>query len=351
MKKISLSLVLIAGAALFFSCKGEGETASRSMEQIYAEEGHPVEARTIALEPFSVYLKYPAEFKASSQSTAYAKTSDVVRTINFKVGDYVRRDDVVLGFSMENVSYQQAKVSFENAESSYNRISALYDQAGVSKQDFENIRTQYILAREAFRAADELIRVKAPIDGYITQLNVQPSANARSGDALFTVSNQDGFEADFYVLPNEIDRIHTNLRVFIEGRNETIEGTITEVSLVMDPVKKAFPVKAFFEGKPRTLVSGMSVAAVVEIYRNDNALTVSRNELVRNGDTWTVFVMANSKALQEEVALGLNQGFDYEVKSGISEGAVFISEGNQDLIDGVKVKATDRLLSMTKVKK
>jgi RND family efflux transporter MFP subunit len=318
------------------------------MEQIYAEEGYPVQARTVAPEPFSVYLKYPAEFKARSQSSAYAKTSDVVRTINFKVGDYVRQDDVVLGFSMDNSSYQQAKVSFENAQAAYNRISALYEEAGVSKQDFENIRTQYVLAREAFRAADELFRVKAPIDGYITQLNVQPSANVRAGDALFTVSNQDGFEADFYVLPNEIDNIHVNARVFVEGRNETIEGRITEVSLMMDGQKKAFPVKASFAGKPRTLVSGMSVDAAVEVYQNDKALTVSRDELSRTGEAWTVFLVEDGKAVQETVVLGQSQGFDYEVTGGLREGDILISDGLLELSNGAQVKVVAPLLSMAK---
>jgi RND family efflux transporter MFP subunit len=347
-KTVMAFTVLGALLAVFLSCKGNEEEAGKSMEQIYVEEGHPVQTRMVSPAPFSVYLKYPAEFRARSQSSAYAKTSDVVRAINFEVGDYVRRDEVVLGFSTDNASWQQAKVSFENAEASYNRISALYDEAGVSKQDFENVRTQYVLAREAFRAADELVRVKAPIDGYITQLNVQVSANVRAGDTLFTVSNQDGYEADFYVLPNEIDSIHTGARVFIEGRNETIEGRITEVSLMMDPQKKAFPVKASFAGKPRTLVSGMSVDAAVEVYQNDRALTVSRDELSRSGEAWTVFLVEDGKAVQETIALGLSQGFEYEVTGGLKEGDILISSGLLELSDGTKVKVAAPLLSQVK---
>jgi RND family efflux transporter MFP subunit len=329
---------------LFLSCGGNEEEAGKSMEQIYAEEGYPVQARTVVPEPFSVYLKYPAEFRASSQSTAYAKTGDVVRTVNFRVGDYVRRDDVVLAFSTDNSAWQQAKASFENAEAACNRISALYDEAGVSKQDFENARMQYVLAREAFRAADELVRVKAPIDGYITQLNVQPSANVGGGDPLFTVSNQNGFESDFYVLPGEIDSIHDGARVFIEGRNETIEGRITEVSLMMDPQKKAFPVKASFTGKPRTLVSGMSVDVAVEVYQNDRALAVSRDELSRTGETWTVFLVEDGKAVRETVTLGLASGFDYEVTGGLNEGDIVIRSGFPELSDGTRVKVASPLL-------
>jgi hypothetical protein len=40
---------------------------------------------------------------------------------------------VVLSFSLDNSSYQQAKVSFENAQATFNRMSVLYDKAGISK--------------------------------------------------------------------------------------------------------------------------------------------------------------------------------------------------------------------------
>jgi RND family efflux transporter MFP subunit len=336
MKKNILFFVAACGL-LFFSCKGE-ERTGKSMAQIYADDGYPVQVRTIRPESFSVYLKYPAEFRAQNQSTAYAKTNDVVRIINFQIGDYVSKDDVVVGFSMDNSSYQQAKVAFENAQASYNRINTLYLEAGVSKQDFDNARTQYELAREAFRAASELVQAKAPIGGYITQLNVRPSANVRPGDALFTISSQNTYEAVFYVLPNEIDSIHTGAKVFIQGRHETIEGNITEVSLMMDPLKKAFPVKAAFDGKPRTLVSGMSVDVSVEVYRNDKALTVHMNELIRSSETWTVFTVEGGRAVQEKVDIGRNQGFQYEVTGGLVEGDLLVSEGNQELNNGVKVR-------------
>jgi RND family efflux transporter MFP subunit len=337
MKKNRLFYLMLAGVLLFFSCKGEEQTG-KNMTQIYADEGYPVQVRTVQARAFSVYLKYPTEFNARNQATAYAKTGDVVRIINFQIGDYVRQDDVVLEFSMDNSSYQQAKVSFENARSAYDRINLLYQESGVSKQDFENARTRYELARETFRAAAELVQVKAPISGYITQLNVRPSANVNPGNALFTISGQNGYEAVFYVLPNEIDSIHRGSRVFIENRDETIAGSVTEVSLIMDAQKKAFPVKAAFTGEPRTLVSGMSVDVSVEVYHNDKALTVSRSELIRSGETWTVFTVKEGKALQEKIVIGRNQGLQYEITSGITEGTLLISEGNQGLNNGVKVK-------------
>ncbi len=335
-KKILPAMVI--PILVFTSCAGKKGTTAKSMEQIYSEEGRPVHVRTIQAQPFSVYLKYPADFKARTQSTAYAKISDVVREISVRVGDHVARDQVVLTFSLDDTAYQRAKMSYENAEAAYNRTKTLFAASGVSKQDFDNAQTQYELAREAYRSASEMIHVKAPIDGYISQLNVQTSANVRPGDALFTVTNHDGFEAYFYVSADEIDDIRTGERALIDGKNETIEGRVTEVSLNMDAEKRAFLVKAFFAGKPKTLVSGMSVDVSVEAYRNENAVKAGQQELVREGDTWVAYVVKTGKAEKRAVSIGREQGLDYEILGGLEPGDILVTDGAQDLYDGEKVR-------------
>jgi RND family efflux transporter MFP subunit len=325
-------------AVLFaVSCSGKSKNESKSMEQIYSEKGRPVEVRTVRPESFSVYLEYPAEFRARTQSTAYAKISDVVRTIDVRVGQKVKRDDIVMTFSLDNSNYQQAKVSYDNAKLTYDRMKALFAAAGVSKQDFDNAKTQYELTAEQFRSAEELVCVKSPIDGYITQVNVQTSANVNPGDALFTVSNQDGFEAYFYVMPEEISDIRTGEKALVEGHQETVEGRITEVSLNLDPVRKAFLVKAFFAGKPKTLVSGMNVDVSVEVYKNAEALVMSQEELVNDGDNWAGYIVKDGTARKQEVVFGRQQGIEYEITSGIAKGDQLVTTGVQNLSDGEKV--------------
>jgi membrane fusion protein, multidrug efflux system len=336
--------IIFAVCSIFslVSCSEEStHFKAKSIEQIYAKEGRPVQVRTVKPETFSAYLKYPADFRARTQSTAYAKLSDVVRNVYVKVGDHVKRDQIVMGFSLDNSAYQQAKLSFENAEAAYNRTTALYAAAGVSRQDFDNTRTQYELAKENFKSVGEMIQIKAPIDGFITQLNVRISSNVNPGDPLFTVSNQDGFEAYFYVGADEIDNIRTGERAVIEGKNETIEGRVTEVSLIMDPVRKAFPVKAFFAGKPKTLVSGMSVDISVEAYRNDQSVIVNQKELVREGDIWVAYIVKDGKAVRKELVTGHEQGLKYEIAGGLTAGDVLVTEGAQNLSDREKVKITE----------
>lgn len=337
---------VLALAVSLIACGNQGKSGTeeaKSMEQIQAENGIPVRARLLAPRDFSVYLKYPTTLRSRAESTAYASVNDVVREIPVKVGDRVVRDQTVLAFSLDNAQYQQAKLSFENAQAAFERSKALFADSGLSKQDFDNVRTQYEMARAAFKSMGDMIEVKAPINGYVTRINVRPTENVKPGTALFTVSNQDGFEARFFVGADEIDLIRLGARARIVSNGSEAEGSVVDLPLIMDPDKKAFPVTAFFVGKSRGLVSGMSVDVAVETYRNERAVVVERKELSRSDEAWHAYVVSGGVAQRRDVVVGRLRGVELEIVGGLREGDVLISSGLQGMRDGSAVNVVETL--------
>jgi RND family efflux transporter MFP subunit len=290
-----------------------------------------------------VYLKFPTVLQAQSESTAYASLSDVVRQINVKVGDRVERDQVILSFSQDNQTFQQARLSYEDAKRTYDRSSALFDAADISRQDFDALRTRYEIARSAFGAASDMINVKSPIAGTLTRLDVHVTENVRPGTPLFTVTGSGGFETRFYVGADEIDRMNIGARVYIGSPEQNIEGRVSQVSLMMDSAKQAFPVSAYFgvDGvnsvHARNLVSGMGVDVAVETYHNGKALVLSRGEMIRTGATYTAFVAHNDGVRQVAVELGKTSGLRYEIAAGLNEGDLLIYEGQHRLEENARL--------------
>lgn len=335
---------LLALSASLASCSGKAQAAeAKSMEAIQAESGIPVRVRKLVQESFSVYRKYPTTLMARSESTAYAMLSDVVREINVKVGDRVARDQTVISFSSDNAAFLQAKAAFTNAEAAFKRSSALFAEAGISKQDFDNVRTQYEVSRASYKQASDMVEAKAPIDGYVSRINVRPTENVKPGTALFTVTNKNGFEARLYATMDEISDIRVGARARIQEGGATFEGRVAEVSLVMDSEKKAFPVTVQFTGEERGLASGMSCDVAVEVYRNDAAIVVARSELVRSGQGWAAFVASGGTAELREVAVGRERGLDFEVVAGLVSGDVLVSEVKSGLSSGDKISVVDSL--------
>jgi RND family efflux transporter MFP subunit len=268
---------------------------------------------------------------------------DVVRTISAQVGETVRQGDIIVSFSANNRVLQQAALTFENARGAYNRTSALFRSNDVSRQDFDAVRMQYELGATNLRAANDMVYVKAPISGTLTQINVRVTENVRPGTPLFTVSNSSGFEARLNVGVDEIERIQVGVRAFIDlnrGRQEAhiIEGRITQVSLIMDSQRQSFPVTVSFDGGNRRLVSGMNVDISVEIYRNEEAIVLARRELVQTETGPAVFIVDDTTVLNEAgeslprarrvaVQAGEEKGLRVEISGGLSAGDIIVSEG------------------------
>ncbi|MDR3200490.1 MAG: efflux RND transporter periplasmic adaptor subunit [Spirochaetales bacterium] len=348
-KKLKFFSCLAAAALIFSACSGKSSGDLKSMEQIHEEEGLPVVTREMRPSTFTTFLKYPAAFMARSESTAKAELSDVVRTIRAKLGDQVKKDGVVITFSLDNPNYQQAKSSYANAEVTYRRTQRLFASNGVSRQNLDNAKTQYEVAKATLKAMDDAINVKAPIGGIITRLDVRVTENVQSGTVLFTVSNLDRVEARIWVSAKDIGFVKDGMPVMTEWLGETITGKVSQVNMIMDTEKKAFLVLAEFRNTGRLLTSGLNLDTTLETYRNDAALYIHRKELVTENGVPCVYVFVNDTAQRREVTIGKSQGLLLEITQGLNPGDLLISEGSQMVEDGARVYSVGALAGSTLV--
>jgi RND family efflux transporter MFP subunit len=367
-------ICLLAALSLLVSCSGkkaqanageDNETQAASMRQLYARQGTPVSTRELKPRNFSVYLDYPSVLEASSQATAYAGLTDVVRAISVKVGDQVKRDQVIVSFSDDNPRLLQAQAAYNGAQTAYRRIVALYRTHDVSRQQYDQTRSQYDQAAAALKAMNDMIYVKAPIDGYVTQLNARLNQNAQAGSSLFTVTNSGGYEAKFYVSPDEINRIAAGERVYINnppapGKAAALEGRITQVAYTMDSQRQAFQITASFSTNggaadlnalaKQGYYAGKWIDAVVEVYNNPNALVLSRTEMAQNEDgTWGAYLDIDGKARLMPVSVGQTSGLEMEITSGLKSGDTLISEGASMVQDGDRLNVVPGLLLKEKL--
>ncbi len=318
---------------------GSGDAESKSMEQIHAEQGVPVRVDTVRHEPFTVEYAFNGVLTAELESSAIAAISDAVEHIYFKVGDNVSKGDVVLTFPMDNpaAQYFQAKVSFENAATSLERMETLYDEGGVSKQDVDNTRTQYEVSKANWDAAEQAVMVRAPIGGIITQLNVRESDNVEPGDVLFKVSRAERVKARLWVAESQISDIAVGQKATATWAGTTLEGKVAQVDMSLNSEKQAFGVLVEFENPDLAVPSGISAAIKVLVPTGSDAIVVSRSIVSREDSKYFAYVTDGAVARRREVVLGRAQGLDVEIVAGLEPGEVIVTEGQMLLEDGAKI--------------
>lgn len=341
--KMKRSILFLSGlilAVLFFSYCRKEEAETKNIGQIYKEEGVPVRVKKVALQEFKNELSFHSVLSGIQESSAYATFSDEVEKIHVKVGDFAKKNSVLLTFPTDNPAtrYYQAKVAFENSKTAYERVKNLYDDGGISRQELDNAAAAFQVAKADWEAVQQTVKVRAPISGYVTKVNVRETDNVQRDDELFTISRIDRMKAKVWLSENEITDIKKDQPAYALWKGDEVKGKVVQVDIAMDQEKQAFQAVMEFENPRNILKPGTTVEVKITTYINPGAIVVKRPNILKEEDSFFVYVLSSGKAERREVKMGRIQVLDVEILDGLSPGDELIVEGQMLLEHGAKVK-------------
>jgi membrane fusion protein (multidrug efflux system) len=325
---------------LLLSSCGSQQKEAKSMEQIYSEEGVPVKTEKIELTNFADRRDFNGALSGIEESSAYAVISDKVDRVYSKVGDFVKKDDIVLSFPTDNptAQYYQAKVSFENADASYKRMEGLFETGGISQQELDNARTSFQVAQANWDGVQQAVLVRAPISGVLTKVNVRESDNVQRDDELFTVSRIDTLKAKIWVSDKDIRSFKKGLPAYATWNGVEISGKVVQVDMSVNQETQAFGVTVELENPDKIPLTGVVAVVNVDLHSNPQAVVVERKNVLGEGEKTYVFVADGGVARKKLVVLGYSHGLDVEVLEGLAPGDELIVEGQMHLQDGAKIR-------------
>ena len=338
-KIVSVLVLIIAGSLLINGC-GKNEETSKSIEQIQEEEGIPVKITEVKLQPFKKYLSYFSKLSGIKEATRSAIVGGKIEKINFKVGDYVKEDQVVIQFPEDHLAaqYEQAKSAFDNAEKTYKRMKALLKAGETAQSNYDAAETQYLVAKSNLKASKDMIFLDSPFDGYLVDLKVNEGDNVKSDTHLFTIAQLNIMKAKVWVTDKEIGLIKKGMDAEITFNNKVYKGKVTDISLGIDPTHQAFYAEIEFPNSNLELKNGLTVEVKILIHENNNAIVIPRNLVQKDEKGTFVFVDEKGKAAKKYITNGMDSGIEYEVTGGLNKGDKLITQGASQLNNGAKVK-------------
>lgn len=333
---VILGFVLVLGGSYCTREKSE----AKSMEQIYQEDGVPVSTVTVVPEKFETVLSFNSVLTGIKESTAYAAMGDKVEKIYVGVGDYVKKDQVLVTFPTDSPSarYYQAKVAFENAGTAFQRIDNLYKSGGISLQERDNAKAAYDVAAADWNTVRQMVKVKAPIDGYVTKVHVSETDNVDKEMPLVTISRTDRMKAAIWVSEDEIADVRKDMPAVAAWKGNTVEGKVVEVDLAMNYLKKAFRALVEFDNPDNQMKAGTTVDIRITTSSKPGAIVVERKNLIEENGEHFAYVVKEGKAEKRKVTLAKQQGLDVEIAEGLNTGDELIVEGQMLLENGSKVR-------------
>ncbi len=275
----------------------------------------------------------------------------------------------------------QAKVAYDDAQSAYQRTKGLFDSGVVSRQQLDDAEARYKSAGIQLDAANNalaLVKDKALTQssdiatGQVEQATAQADLAKSQLDATVIrspltgrVSYRDAEVGElvgtsslvFIVIDDRSVLVEAGLSERVVGSvrkgmsmqlvvpalgNAVLTGVVDSVSPAADPRTMQYSVKVRVANPDGALKSGMLARLRVPLETRKGAILVpERSTFSENGNDY-VFVVAQAEgtgqvARKRLVTLGETDGSSVEVTSGLAQGELVVTAGQEFLDDGDRV--------------
>jgi RND family efflux transporter MFP subunit len=300
--KVSYVFVLLVLFLGFFSgCSGGKKEAPENIKDIQAKEGVPVKIKSVAKETFIVSKKYSGTLRGREEAMASAAIGGNIEKILVKVGDKVKKDQVIAKFREDAASsqYRQARAAINSAEDNLKRVKSLYSAGAVSKQQLDGIETQYDVAKANFEASQKQIFVQAPISGYIGNIFVKEGDGVSDRQAIATITDLKDLTLKINLPEHDIIHISKNTSVSIlspVGESGSCKGKIIQTAITASPMTRNFEVEILVESCDFSLRSGMIVETVLNLIEKPNSFYVLTENVIRKDNEDFIYIIIDKRA-------------------------------------------------------
>ncbi len=331
MKKSILLLAALAAVA----CGNQGETQKAPEVVTPNVEVATAESRDVPQDNV-----YASTIQAYAVNNIAPQTAGRIRKINVEVGDYVVKGQILA--EMDRLQLEQTELQVQNDDIEYERLKGLYAEGGVSQSDFETAELGYKLRKSNLANLRENTILRSPITGFVSARNFDAGDLFSMSAPLFTVQQVTPVKLLVGISESEYTKIRKGDKVSLTVDaipGQEFSGKVDRLYPTIDPATHTFKAEVVVPNTDRVLRPGMYARVTVN-FGTRRSIIVPDKALVKQEGTGTRFIYvlrADNTVSYLPVTVGRHMGQEYEVLSGLEEGARVVVKGQALLRDGVKV--------------
>lgn len=265
---------------------------------------------------------------------------------NLVQGSFVKEGDPLFNITAENVSgdnfeflYRERKAILDKSRSEFKRHQELFLEKVISERKYIESRTAYITDSIRFenisvRANENGLLVRAPISGYLHELNFAEGQYVESGQQLATISSDKKLllhidvPMQFY---SELKNVETaNFRTVYSNKIYSIDDLHGQLLARGSSVaENDHYIPLYFEVEnDGTLLEGAYIECFLLSPSDKNIIKVPSTAILEEQGHHYVFLQLTGENYSKQpVELGRFDGISYEVLDGIHEGDRVVTEG------------------------
>jgi cobalt-zinc-cadmium efflux system membrane fusion protein len=300
------------------------------------DSDHTTQAITQVNGPISKLLVDLGTRVTVNQPLLYVSSPDVATAISAykKARNHQDYSKKTLDRSKDLLEHKViATKDLEAAEQEYNDARAETEndlQAlkifGVTEQEIDD-------AQHQGTPINPQLAVRSPISGMVVQKLVTPGLVIQAGTtACFTISDTSSVWVQGHIYDRDLEavRIGDAVEETDSSFHRTFHGVIAYIEALIDPATRTTSVRIVTKNPDGLLKKDMFVDAVIHTRSGRSVLTVPTSAILRNDENLPfAYVEASpGKFAQRLVNIGVEQGEDTEIVSGLKEGEKVVAQGS-----------------------
>ncbi len=269
-----------------------------------------------------------------------------------------------LAYERALAEVRQGETAVADAERRFADAEKVGTQRAIARTEIESLRAEVTSDQAALAATRAAAReqeailarhtLRAPFAGVISDRRTELGEWVNPGDGLFELVATEDLRFDFRVAQDYFGALTTDTPVEIRldaVPGGALDGRIAAIVPVKNPGARTFLVRVVADRDGGSAITpGMSVRGTLRLDTGRSGVAVTRDAILRFPDgritVWVVEEGGEMPVVREQIVeTGLEFGGMVEITSGISEGDLVVTRGNETLQDGQSVTIVSTIAS------
>ncbi|WOC14668.1 efflux RND transporter periplasmic adaptor subunit [Pseudochrobactrum sp. MP213Fo] len=288
----------------------------------------------------------------------------IVTDILFKSNQQVKKGDLLvqLDDAIQKAGLVTAMADADLSEQNYKRAQTLRTQGVGAVSNVDTTAAAYSSAKANVAKAQATLDMKrliAPFSGTIGISRIDIGQYMSPGNVVATLQNTDTMRVDFTVPEQELKRLSIGQEVLIGASADdyAFNGKITGIDPKIDPSSRLVSIQAQVDNSEQSLVPGQFVQVRIVLPEEDNVLVLPQTVVVTSLYGDYVFTVVKKEADADQpadapkgdaaakkddlilhqvfVKLGRRSGNNVEILSGVKDGDIVVTSGQNRLSNGM----------------
>jgi HlyD family secretion protein len=274
--------------------------------------------------------------------------------------------------------FAQAKANFDLNQTIVNGRKKLFAEGAIPGRDLDTAQAALVQARAAYDAAQKHLdsmrsvmheaalkeahggltsaegklkgaqaqvsysEIRSPIDGFVTDRSLFAGETAVAGTPLVTVMETKTLLAKAHIAQAQAQslRVGADAQIHAPGVNDASSAEVSMISPALDPGSTTVEIWLKIDNRSGALKVGTPVKVSITGRTIENAMKIPLSAVLTGSDgTKSAMVIdKDSKAQAKKITLGITDGDDVQVLTGLSATDQVIIRGSYGLDPGTKVK-------------